>query len=85
MGLTNATFERHDVAAMDVTEAYDVITAFDAIHDQALPDRVLRNIYQALRPGGVFLMVDVKASTGCRTTSACRCRRISTPSPPCTA
>jgi 2-polyprenyl-3-methyl-5-hydroxy-6-metoxy-1,4-benzoquinol methylase len=63
LGLRNATFERHDVADMDVSDAYDVITAFDAIHDQAQPDRVLRNIYRALRPGGVFLMVDIKASS----------------------
>jgi len=63
LGLTNATFERHDVAQMDVLDAYDVITAFDTIHDQAHPDRVLENIYQALRPGGVFLMVDIKASS----------------------
>lgn len=63
LGLRNATFEPHDLAEMDVTEAYDVITAFDAIHDQAHPDRVLRNIYRALRPGGVFLMVDIKASS----------------------
>ncbi|HUM00625.1 MAG TPA: class I SAM-dependent methyltransferase [Mycobacterium sp.] len=63
LGLTNVTFERHDLAGMDVTEAYDVITAFDAIHDQAQPDRVLANIYRALRPGGVFLMVDIKASS----------------------
>jgi ubiquinone/menaquinone biosynthesis C-methylase UbiE len=61
--LSNATFERHDVAAMNVTEAYDVITAFDAIHDQAQPAQVLANIYRALRPGGIFLMVDVKASS----------------------
>lgn len=63
LGLTNATFKRHDLADMDVTDAYDVITAFDAIHDQAQPDRVLGNIYRALRPGGVFLMVDIKASS----------------------
>jgi SAM-dependent methyltransferase len=63
LGLTNVAFEHHDVAAMDITEAYDVVTAFDAIHDQAQPDRVLRNIYRALRPGGVFLMVDIKASS----------------------
>ena len=50
LGLTNATFERHDLADMDVTEAYDVITAFDAIHDQAQPDRVLRNIYRRCGP-----------------------------------
>jgi 2-polyprenyl-3-methyl-5-hydroxy-6-metoxy-1,4-benzoquinol methylase len=63
LGLTNARFERHDVADMDIVEAYDVITAFDAIHDQAQPAAVLRNIFRALRPGGVFLMVDVKASS----------------------
>ncbi|MDT5095129.1 MAG: hypothetical protein QOH60_4492 [Mycobacterium sp.] len=63
LGLTNATFEQRDLANMDITDAYDVITAFDAIHDQAQPDRVLHNIYQALRPAGVFLMVDIKASS----------------------
>jgi 2-polyprenyl-3-methyl-5-hydroxy-6-metoxy-1,4-benzoquinol methylase len=63
LGLTNARFERHDVADMDIVEAYDVITAFDAIHDQAQPAAVLRNIFRALRPGGVFLMVDIKASS----------------------
>ncbi|MEZ0364957.1 class I SAM-dependent methyltransferase [Mycobacterium sp. pUA109] len=62
-GLTNATFERHDLSALDKSEAYDVITVFDAIHDQARPARVLGNICRALRPGGVFLMSDVKASS----------------------
>jgi SAM-dependent methyltransferase len=63
LGLTNASFEPHDVARLDITDAYDVITAFDAIHDQAHPAQVLANIYRALRPGGVFLMVDIKASS----------------------
>ena len=44
-------------------KAYDVITVFDAIHDQAQPAKVLDNIYRALRPGGVLLMVDIKASS----------------------
>jgi SAM-dependent methyltransferase len=63
LGLTNASFVAADVANLDVTETYDVITVFDAIHDQAQPARVLENIYRALRPGGVFLMVDIKASS----------------------
>ncbi|ORB82988.1 methyltransferase [Mycobacterium kansasii] len=67
LGLNNAAFERHDLAHLDeVTEkaaAYDVITAFDTIHDQAHPARVLANIHRALRPGGVLLMVDIKASS----------------------
>ena len=63
LGLTNATFVAKDVAALDASETYDVITVFDAIHDQAQPAKVLENIYRALRPGGVLLMVDIKAST----------------------
>lgn len=63
LGLTNATFVAQDIAQLDTAESYDVITAFDAIHDQAQPARVLQNIYRALRPGGIFLMVDIKASS----------------------
>jgi SAM-dependent methyltransferase len=63
LGLSNVDFVAQDVARVDASEAYDVITAFDAIHDQAHPARVLANIYRALRPGGVFLMVDIKASS----------------------
>lgn len=63
LGLTNATFQSCNVAELDTVDAYDVITAFDAIHDQAQPARVLANIHRALRPGGVLLMADVKASS----------------------
>ncbi|MBW0017157.1 MAG: class I SAM-dependent methyltransferase [Mycobacterium sp.] len=63
LGLTNATFESQNLAQLDKAETYDVITVFDAIHDQAQPARVLENIHRALRPGGVFLMADVKASS----------------------
>jgi 2-polyprenyl-3-methyl-5-hydroxy-6-metoxy-1,4-benzoquinol methylase len=63
LGLDNAAFTARDVADLDVAESYDVITAFDAIHDQAEPAVVLRNIFQALRPGGILLMIDVKASS----------------------
>ncbi|OBF84985.1 methyltransferase [Mycobacterium sp. 852002-51163_SCH5372311] len=63
LGLTNASFESHNLAELDKVATYDVITVFDAIHDQAQPARVLQNIYRALRPGGVLLMADVKASS----------------------
>lgn len=62
-GLSNAAFESHNLAELDKAEAYDVITVFDAIHDQAQPAQVLRNIYRALRPGSVLLMADIKASS----------------------
>jgi SAM-dependent methyltransferase len=63
LGLTNARFTRADVARLDADDAYDVITVYDAIHDQAQPAQVLANIHRALRPGGVLLMVDIKASS----------------------
>ena len=63
LGLTNATFESHNLTQLDKADTYDVITVFDAIHDQAQPARVLENIHRALRPGGVLLMADIKASS----------------------
>ena len=61
-GLANARFVEQDVAALEAVDAYDFITVFDAIHDQAQPRTVLRNITRALRPGGQLLAVDVHAS-----------------------
>lgn len=52
-----------DAATLNEVNAFDLITAFDAIHDQAKPDMVLKNIAQALRPGGIFLMQDINAHT----------------------
>jgi SAM-dependent methyltransferase len=40
-----------------------MITAFDAIHDQAHPEKVLENIRRSLKPGGVFLMQDIAGSS----------------------
>jgi SAM-dependent methyltransferase len=62
-GLTNVRFEACDLATLDVFGRYDLVFAFDAIHDQVEPRRVLQNIARALRPGGEFLMVDIKASS----------------------
>jgi 2-polyprenyl-3-methyl-5-hydroxy-6-metoxy-1,4-benzoquinol methylase len=62
-GLENARFEIHDVSQLGQQKKYDLITAFDAIHDQAKPDVVLREIAAALRDDGTFLMQDILAST----------------------
>jgi hypothetical protein len=56
-------FVVRDAAALTGPPAYDFITAFDAIHDQAAPRRVLRGIHDALRPDGAFLMVDIALSS----------------------
>lgn len=62
-GLTNVQFDLQDAATFQDTEQHDLITTFDAIHDQARPDLVLQNIYRALRPDGTYLMQDIRASS----------------------
>jgi 2-polyprenyl-3-methyl-5-hydroxy-6-metoxy-1,4-benzoquinol methylase len=61
-GLTNARFEVKDAAKLD-GEKFDLITAFDAIHDQAQPAKVLKAIAEALHPDGIFLMQDIAGSS----------------------
>jgi SAM-dependent methyltransferase len=63
LGLTNATFEVLDVTQLPAAPGFDAVFAFDAIHDQAEPATVLRRVYEALAPGGVFFMVDINASS----------------------
>ncbi len=62
-GLSNARFEVRDVSEPGEAEAFDLITAFDAIHDQAKPAAVLEAIARWLRPGGTFLMQDINGTS----------------------
>ena len=62
-GLTNVRFEIKDAATLDEKERYDLITTFDAIHDQAKPAAVLEGIANALKPDGVYLMQDIAGSS----------------------
>jgi SAM-dependent methyltransferase len=64
--LSNVSFECHDLTGFGEHAAeasFDLITAFDAIHDQADPQGVLDGIHRALRSGGTFLMQDIRASS----------------------
>jgi SAM-dependent methyltransferase len=63
LGLGNARFEERDAAALGGAPAFDLVTTFDSVHDQARPDVVLRAIHDILRPGGTYLCVDIRAST----------------------
>jgi len=62
-GLRNLAFKCTDAAQWDAREAFDLVLAFDAIHDQPAPAQVLQNIRRALRPGGLFLMQDILAAS----------------------
>ena len=63
MGNPNATFELKDISNLGMPGQYDLVTAFDVIHDLVQPAKVLREIAAALRPDGTFLMVDIAASS----------------------
>ncbi|KAI9129197.1 class I SAM-dependent methyltransferase [Acaryochloris sp. CCMEE 5410] len=63
LGLDNVQFHVRDAVALHLSEQFDLITTFDSVHDQARPDVVLKNIYQALRADGVYLMQDIRASS----------------------
>lgn len=62
-GLTNVEFVAADASQLDRSEEFDIITTFDAIHDQAHPATVLENIHAALKSGGRYLCVEPKASS----------------------
>jgi ubiquinone/menaquinone biosynthesis C-methylase UbiE len=62
-GIGNAGFEVMDAAKLGGPARFDFITTFDAIHDQAHPDRVLEGIAAMLHPGGTYLCVDIAASS----------------------
>lgn len=62
-GARNVRFEAQDCAGIADRDAFDLVTAFDAIHDQSRPDAVLSGVRRALRPGGTFLMQDIRCSS----------------------
>jgi 2-polyprenyl-3-methyl-5-hydroxy-6-metoxy-1,4-benzoquinol methylase len=65
-GLTNVHFVQRDLSTFDLDgepEAYDFVTTFDAVHDQARPLALLKGIRRTLAPGGTYLMQDIQGSS----------------------
>lgn len=62
-GLSNAKFDVRDVSTLEQKDHYDLVTAFDTVHDQAKPAALLSHVAAALKKGGIFLMWDVAASS----------------------
>ena len=64
--LRNVEFMVTDLSNFDEKaedEAFDLVTTFDAIHDQAKPLNVLKGIHRTLRNEGIYLMQDIKGSS----------------------
>jgi SAM-dependent methyltransferase len=63
MALPNARFEVCDVTRLPAEAPFDLITSFDAIHDQRDPAAVLRSAAAALAADGIYLVVEPRASS----------------------
>lgn len=64
-GLENVRFSVRDLSHFDEDapdRTFDLITTFDAVHDQAKPLRLLRGIARALKTDGTYLMQDIRSS-----------------------
>ena len=55
-------FAAADVGTLDLAESYDLVCAFECIHDLADPVRVLGEMRRLVRPGGTVLVVDEKVA-----------------------
>ena len=63
LGITNLRFEALDLQYFDKEACFDLVTTFDAVHDQSDPAGLLARIAKALKPGGVYLMQDIGGSS----------------------
>jgi len=62
-GLDNLRLEVRDLTGFDEQARYDLVTSFDAVHDQKDPQGLIRGLHGALRDGGTYLMQDIAGST----------------------
>ena len=62
LGIENLAFEACDLSSVQSVGRFDLVTGFDAVHDQKDPKGFLRLIRRSLREDGVFLMQDIGGS-----------------------
>ncbi len=63
LGLVNIEFEQRDLAETPLSGPYELVTAFDAVHDQRDPAGLLASVRRSLAADGVFLMQDIAGSS----------------------
>ena len=60
-GLTNATFHDVNDDPLPQDHSIDLMTTFDVVHDVPYPDRLIRDIQQALSKSGTWLCSDIRS------------------------
>jgi len=61
-GLRNIRFVAKDMTDFEALERFDLVTSFDAVHDQKDPADFSARSQRALNPHGVYLMQDIGGS-----------------------
>ncbi|MFV1963144.1 MAG: class I SAM-dependent methyltransferase [Acidimicrobiia bacterium] len=61
--IANVEFHGYSVEEIPTEPGFDLITTFDVIHDLVDPMAGLKRIHEALRPDGVYLMMEPNASS----------------------
>lgn len=60
-GLHNADFADPREVPLPADQSVDFVTTFDCIHDMTHPTEMMKAIRKAIKPDGVWLLVDIKA------------------------
>lgn len=61
-GLSNLRYEQRDLTGYVEVGRWDLITSFDAVHDQKDPAGLLNGLRRSLKADGVYLMQDIGGS-----------------------
>lgn len=62
MNLSNLALRAQDLSQVTTLGKFDLITAFDAVHDQKDPQGLLDLVFNSLADDGLFLMQDIGGS-----------------------
>lgn len=62
LNLSNLAFRAQDLSKLTSLGKFDLITAFDAVHDQKDPQGLLGLVFNSLAEDGVFMMQDIGGS-----------------------
>lgn len=61
-GRDNLTFKALDLSTVSTLGTFDLVTGFDAVHDQKDPFGLVQTVFNSLNEGGVFLMQEIGGS-----------------------
>ena len=61
-GVTNVEFRVAGAEHLEATDEFDLVLTFDCLHDMPRPDLAMKTVHAALKPGGTWLIKDIRSS-----------------------